>query len=188
MRVRALNILMCSVIISVFGRVLPLEAQERGKVIRLERDGLKLEMQALGHDAVQAFFIGRGFSAQNARMIAHEGCFFRSAIGNGQKTAGDKEITIDLRRWRLTGKGGRGGLRVREDWQKIWVERGVAEDARTAFYWALFPTRQSYGPTDYNWGMLSFGLTPGTEFDLKLRWRFGAKEQLVTLKGLQCAR
>jgi len=176
------------VFIFVPGIVLPLQAQERNKVFRLEREGLKLETQALGRDAVQAFFIGRGFSAANALMIAAQGCVFRSAIGNGGAQAGAPDITIDLRQWRLVHNGGRSAPRVREDWQKIWEKRQIPEDAQTAFYWALFPTKQSYGPTDYNWGMLTFGLAPGTRFDLQLRWLYKGQEREFTLKGLQCAR
>ncbi len=179
--------LMCSLLIYAMAGAMPLGAQEAGKVYKLERAGLKLEMQALRPDVVRAFFIGRGFSAAGALMIARQGCVFRSAIGNGAGAAGAPEIAIDLRRWRILAKGGAGAMRIREEWQKIWRERQIPENARTAFYWALFPTEQNYGPTDYNWGMLTFGLAPGERFDLVLRWEYGDKEQEMTLKGLQCA-
>ncbi len=180
-------VLMCSLLIYAMGSASPLGAQEAGKVYKLERAGLRLEMQALAPDVVRAFFIGRGFSAAEALMIARRGCVFRSAIGNAAGAAGAPEIAIDLRRWRIPGKDGGSTMRIREEWQKIWRERQIPEKARTAFYWALFPTEQNYGPMDYNWGMLTFGLAPGERFDLVLRWEYGDREQEMTLKGLQCA-
>ncbi|HHK75113.1 MAG TPA: hypothetical protein ENJ57_08100 [Rhizobiales bacterium] len=163
------------------------QAQQAGKVLRLESKGLKLEMQRLSRQRVQAFFIGRGFSAAHALMIARQGCIFRSAIGNSGKMPEEPQIKIDLRQWQVMSKGKNKKMRVREQWQKIWEKENVSEEARTAFYWALFPTRQTYAPTDYNWGMLSFGLAPGARFDLVLRWTYGEKQQMTVLKGLQCA-
>ena len=93
-----------------------------------------------------------------------------------------------LTEWRAAPEGGNpASPKVREDWTRVWQERAAPEDAVTAFYWALFPTEQTFHPNDYNWGFLTFGFPPGTVFDLTLSWRNGDTSHKTTIKGLQCA-
>lgn len=163
-------------------------AQEAGPV-HIDRDGLKFEMAPLGADPVRAFFLARGFGAADAQHIVDTACLFRSAIGSTATAADSPEVTIALTEWRVTPVGGQATApKSREDWEAVWKARGVAEDAATAFYWALFPTEQTFYPTDYNWGFLTFGLPPGTAFDVTLGWRTGGTSHTTTIKGLQCAR
>lgn len=163
-------------------------AEETGTV-RIERDGLKLEMAPLGADPVRAFFLARGFAAADAQHIVDTACMFRSAIGTAETAAGSPEVTVPLTEWSVKLAGGEAiAPKSREDWEEVWKARGVAEDAATAFYWALFPTEQTFYPTDYNWGFLTFGLPRGTTFDLTLVWRTGGTSHTTTIKGLQCAR
>lgn len=162
---------------------------EGPKPVRIERDALKLEMAPLGADPVRAFFLARGFAAADAQHIVDTACLFRSAIGNGAPAAGSPEVTVALTEWRVTPIGGSATApKSREDWEAVWKARGVAEDATTAFYWALFPSEQTFYPTDYNWGFLTFGLAPGTAFDLTLVWRTGGTSHSTSIEGLQCAR
>lgn len=157
--------------------------------VRIDRDGLKLEMAPLGPDPVQAFFLARGFSEGDARHVVETACLFRSAIGNAETAAGTPEVTVSLSEWRVMPSGGEPKApEVRENWEAVWKARGVAEDASTAFYWSLFPTEQTFHPNDYNWGFLTFGLPAGTVFDLKVVWRSGAIDHEATIKGLRCAK
>ena len=78
--------------------------------------------------------------------------------------------------------------RTREDWEAVWQERGVGEEPATAFYWSLFPTEQTFAPTDYNWGFLTFGLPPGARFDLELAWSSADKVHNARLEGLTCGK
>ena len=163
-------------------------AQQAERVIKWSGDGLRLELAALSLDQIRAFFIGRGFSSTDADFIAQTGCVFRSAIGNaGMKTDAPK-VALDLMQWRvwLTGSGKQ--IRTREDWAKIWAQRGAEEAATIAFHWALFPTRQEFAPTDYNWGMITFGLPSGTSFDLVVKWRTSGAEHVTRLEGLTCGK
>lgn len=156
--------------------------------VRIERDGLKLEMAPLGSDPVRAFFLARGFATGDVQHIVDTACLFRSAIGSAGTAAGSPEVTVALSEWRVMPTGGAASApRSREAWEAIWKARGVPEDAATAFYWALFPTEQTFYPTDYNWGFLPFGLAPGTSFDLTLVWRTGGTSHTNTIKGLRCA-
>lgn len=157
--------------------------------IHVERDGLKLEMAPLGDDPVRAFFLARGFPSDDAQHIVETACLFRSAIGNSFSAEGSPEVTVALTEWRVTPASGRlGALKLREDWESVWKARGVPGDAATAFYWSLFPTEQTFYPTDYNWGFLTFGLPSGTVFDLTLSWRTGGSSHSTTIRGLQCPR
>ncbi len=157
--------------------------------IRIERDGLKLEMAPLGADPVRAFFLARGFGSGDAEHIVETACLFRSAIGSAQTAEGSPDVSVALSEWRVSPSGGISvAPKVREDWETVWKARGVPEEAATAFYWSLFPTEQTFYPTDYNWGFLTFGLKPGTTFDLTLTWRTGGMPHSTSIKGLQCAR
>lgn len=154
---------------------------------RLERDGLKLELAPLASDQVVGFFLGRGFSKEDAEHIAMTGCVFRSAIGNSHQQADAAEVRVALPAWRIIRQGATASPpRTREDWEPIWNGRKMTEDAATAFFWALFPTEQTFAPTDHNWGFLTFGLPPGASFDLELRWRSGGTEHSARMEGLAC--
>jgi len=168
--------------------------------------GLKLELQTMPLDLVRAFFLGRGFSKENAEIIAQHGCIFRSAIGNSGTKASDPATTIDLNKWRskrripaLPDKGwtiypplASSALPfpplTREDWDKFWQKRKISEGARTALYWALFPTKQTYQASDYNWGMISFALAPQTRFNLEVHWQMAGVPQKHVFKNLECGK
>ena len=51
----------------------------------------------------------------------------------------------------------------------------------------MLPTRQTFQPGDYNWGMTSFGLPPGARFDLDLVIEIDGHAVTETLSGLVCA-
>lgn len=150
-------------------------------------NGLRLEVQALTLDQTRAFFLGRGFDGTTADEIARTGCFFRSDMGNASGVSGDPVVELDLARWRVERGAGSHPPRLREDWRELWKTRGIAPAPRTAFHWALFPTRQSFSPGDYNWGMITMGLEPGSRFRLQVSWRRGGRAESTVLNGLECA-
>lgn len=162
---------------------------EASEPVRLERDGLKLEFAPLTPDQVRAFFRARGFGGEDTEHIVATGCVFRSAVGSAFAKIGEPEINVALGQWQVRPtKGEPSAPKVREDWEVVWKARGVPQDAATAFYWALFPTDQSFSPTDYNWGFLTFGLPSGTTFDLTLSWKTGGTAHTATIEGLTCAK
>ncbi len=156
--------------------------------VKWSGDGLKLELQAMPPDLVRAFFLGRGFSAKDADYIANTGCIYRSALGNNGVKPGDPATTIELTKWRIMGPKEPQTIQTRQQWAKIWDTRKVSDNAKVAFYWALFPTAQSYQASDYNWGMISFNMPPGTRFDLEVRWRNGDVDKNKVLKKLECGK
>ncbi|MCP4933559.1 MAG: hypothetical protein GY927_05000 [bacterium] len=157
-------------------------------VIKWSGGGLKLELQAMPLDLVRAFFLGRGFSAIDADYIAKTGCIYRSALGNNGVKSGDPATVIELTKWRIIGPKEPQVIQTRQQWAKIWDNRKVSKNAKVAFHWALFPTSQSYRSSDYNWGMISFNMPPGTRFDLEVRWRSGDVEKNKMLKKLECGK
>jgi len=170
------------------GSAMAQSAPTNSAAIKWSGEGLKLELQALSLDLTRAFFLGRGFNAKSADHIAQTGCIFRAALGNSGLTASSPAVSIRLANWRTIRPDGRHPVRTREDWAKIWEARNISETAKTAFHWALFPTTQSYQSTDYNWGMISFALPPGSRFDLEVHWLQGGEKKMKLLKNLECGK
>lgn len=166
-------------------------AQETAPTFRWQGEGLRLETSALSRDQVLGFFMGRGFDLKTATFFADEGCVFRSAIGRQKDSDPTRSVSIDLSQWRvhLQGKdvqGKKHAMRMRKQWDVIWDRMDVDESARVGFKWALFPPQQTFGPNDYNWGMLTFAQPPGTKFDLEIVWTFGGEIKKHRIEGLKC--
>lgn len=178
---------MAGVVVATAGSLPHAAAQDANNVFRWTGDGLRLELAALSGEQVEAFFIGRGFEVAAAALIAAEGCVFRSDVGHLSDQPDATPVTVDLSTWQIIAGETEHTLRTRADWAPVWRQRNVEPGPRTAFKWALFPTRQTFGPGDYNWGMITFGRPPGTRFDLKIRWQMGQATHEAVLTGLECA-
>lgn len=170
---------------SVFAQDANLEGPD---VHRWNGHGLRIETAALSHDQVRGFFIGRGFNEVGVNALIDEGCMFRSAIGNDATDPDALHLTIHQDEWRLFVDGEERKLRTRADWLPVWDRLGVDVEQRVAFKWALFPETQIFAPTDYNWGMITFGLPPGTRFDLELVWHEGKIKRTKRFQGMECAK
>jgi hypothetical protein len=97
-------------------------------------------------------------------------------------------MELDLAEWRVTAPGsGPRPLRLADDWQAQWQQRAVSQAARIAFRWSLLPGRQSFEPGDWNMGMVTLGLAPGSPFDLLLVWHAGPGKRQLRLEGMRCA-
>jgi hypothetical protein len=153
------------------------EIAERGASIRL--------VQRLP-DQTRGFFQARGFSEADAERIA-QSCVFQTVFKNVAPASDPSVVEYNLHDWTVHAAGARRGMKTRERWQAEWTERQAPQAAQIAFEWALLPTRQTYRPGDYNWGMTIFDLKPGTEFDLDVVWREHGKVHTVRLMGVRCA-
>ncbi|NQV84210.1 MAG: hypothetical protein HQ494_10365 [Rhodospirillales bacterium] len=150
-------------------------------------DGLSLEVAPLPIEPATAFFSNRGFPYKKAIKLAQNGCIFRSAIGHDGKKASDPPVHINVADWSLKIGGVVRAYRTKEEWLARFEKDGVPEEARIAFQWATFPTRQTFQAEDYNWGIHAFDLPPGTTFDLTVVWRYGKDMKQVVLKDLKCS-
>jgi hypothetical protein len=135
-------------------------------------------------DQTRAFFMARGFEAEDADQIARR-CVFQTMFKNIAPPGGSA-VEFDLGEWTIDTGNGTRGLLTREDWDRRWEERGVPQAARIAFEWSLLPTRQRYLPGDFNWGMTSYGLPPGSRFDLRFSWMQDAARHRGSIPGVEC--
>jgi len=153
------------------------ELQDRGMSLRL--------VQRLP-DQTRAFFLARGFSKDDAELIA-QSCVFQTVFRNTSNKSDPDPISYDQRDWVVIGNDGNSGMKTREAWEAIWTERNAPKAARIAFKWALYPTEQTYQPGDYNWGMSTTGLVPGSKFDLKVTWHQYDSIRSAVIKDMRCA-
>ena len=143
-----------------------------------QRQGITLQLVQRLPDQTRAFFLGRGFSREDADRIARA-CVFQTIFRND----GRQPIEYNLDDWSLTTTGITTGattqdkrpVQTRQRWDRVWAQRQTAQAARIAFRWSLLPTVQQFKPGDYNWGMSSYGLPPGSRFDLTLTLKINGK-------------
>ena len=144
--------------------------------------GISIQLVQRTPDQTRAFFQGRGFSSGDADTIALA-CVFQTIFRND----GMQPLTYDLNAWQITHHGDSFPLQTRERWEQKWLDRAVKPAARIAFRWSLLPTRQSFEPGDYNWGMTSFGLPPGAAFDLSLILMVNGRSVSAEIPAVVCA-
>jgi len=154
----------------------------------LNNDAFGLELIQRLPDQTRGFFQGRGFSRQVADQIATECVLQTIGKNNSSASTGKKSIQYNLQDWKVSVGGHLQGIKLKEQWEREWGDDPqISNAARIAFRWATFPTQQEFEPGgDFNWGMISFGLPPGTAFDLKVRWTQNGKAQSNWIKHIEC--
>ncbi|QKT02777.1 hypothetical protein HUS23_02585 [Ectothiorhodospiraceae bacterium 2226] len=147
--------------------------------------GISLEMIQRLPDQSRAFFAARGFPPDAAEQVA-EDCVFQTVLSNADPDG--RPVQVDLAQWRVQPAGGEAQAPILEEqWDAHWREAGLPDAARIAFRWATFPTDQIFEDADYNWGMTTLGLPPGTEFELRVRWLLDGEPRTVTIPDMHCA-
>jgi hypothetical protein len=162
-------------------------AQQANWKYVVEKPVLKLKMSPLAADTVKAFFGGRGFSARQTEYLAQNACMFRSDIGS-RAQAGGPELAINIDEWRIITANGKKPPRLRDEWSSLWQAAKVGQEQQTAFYWAMFPTRQVFEPSDYNWGMFGMMLAPASHFDLQIVWHENGVKKMDIIRGMECGK
>ena len=152
----------------------------------IREPGVSIRLVQRLPDQTRGFFQARGFSVADAELIA-QSCVFQTIFKNVSPATDAGVIEYNLRDWVVHAAGTRQSMKTREDWQGQWTQRRVPQAAQLAFEWALLPTRQTYGPGDYNWGMSVYGLAPGTKFDLDIVWYQRGVRRTAHLQGVHCA-
>jgi hypothetical protein len=147
-------------------------------------EGALLRLTQRLPDQTRAFFLGRGFGAEDADHIARR-CVFQTMFKN-IAPRGTEALEFDLEQWRVHSAEDTGVLLTREHWARLWEKRDVPRAARIAFEWSLLPTRQRYQPGDFNWGMTSYGLEPGSRFDLDFFWSRDGVHHRGRIEGVEC--
>jgi hypothetical protein len=163
------------------------DPQTKLKGWKFNQNDMELELIQRLPDQTRGFFLGRGFSTEIVNDIANA-CVFQTIVRNTGANTGAKPISVSLKKWQVVHNEKTTPLKLKEDWNRQWAKANVRPSAKLAFRWATFPTEQTFHPSgDYNWGMISFGLSPGALFDLNLQWVVGDKTYKATIKNIQCA-
>ena len=159
------------------------QAEDGLRFWRLTEDGMSLELVQRLPDQTRAFFQARGFSVEQADIIAGD-CIFQTILRNtGSKAA----VSYDLNDWRVIVQGGGHGMNLKDEWDRQWQDLRVTESARIAFRWSFLPIRQRFEPGDYNWGMTSYRLSPGKSFELEVAWQREGVRETARIPNVQCA-
>ncbi len=162
------------------------DAEARLPYWEIVEPGVSIRIVQRLPDQTRGFFQARGFSVADSELIA-QSCVFQTVFRNLAPATEPVMIEYNLNEWVVQTAGAEGRMKTREDWRKIWTGRRASQAAQLAFEWGLLPTRQTYGPGDYNWGMSVYGLAPGTEFALDVVWRQNGERRTARLNGVRCA-
>lgn len=152
----------------------------------LKEGGFKLKLIQRLPDQTRAFFQARGFSNKIANNIALS-CVFQAIGTNIGKDKHAESISYSLKDWKIKINNEIQNVKLKESWKKQWPKSDVNATARIAFTWATFPTTQTFASGgDYGWGMISFGLPPQSQFDLKVVWKQNQKIKSTWIRAVTC--
>lgn len=138
-------------------------------------------------DQTRAFFQARGFSQAIADKIA-TACVLQAIGKNTSHTPHGTSISYRLADWKIRHNGKLQGIKLKSDWEAQWRQHDSASKAsRIAFRWATFPSQQRFeADGDFNWGMISFGLPPGSVFDLQVVFQQNQQLHKLWIQQIKC--
>ena len=185
--------------LTVMGILLPVcFASEQGTVLTGTDESAKLPFWEWRTDSVslrlvqrlpdqsRAFFMARGFNKQQADLIARS-CIFQTVYKNITTASQQRVVEYNLQDWEVIHDGDTRSLKIREKWMQQWRQEKIPQAAQIAFEWSLLPTHQRYQAQDYNWGMTSYNLPPGSEFDLIMKWTENGNQKTGRINDIKCA-
>ena len=146
--------------------------------------GVTLSLTQIKPDPARAFYLNRGFPPHAVERYA-TACVYMTVLRND---AAPGELSFRLDDWRVQSEGRTQPPISVEAWMEQWRALGLTEAARIAFRWAQFPPEQEYAVGEWNQGMLTTGLPPGSRFDLIARWTVAGKTFEGKLENVVCAR
>lgn len=150
-----------------------------------DNDGFLLRLTQRLPDQTRAYFEARGFDEASAE-IAATSCIFQTMIKN-TGTQPSQKISATISDWQVVSGESSKKLLHRKYWRNLWLERNQSQSARVAFEWSLLPESVEYDINDYNWGMSSYGLPPGSQFDLIFSWKSQGKIFEGRIDNVICA-
>jgi hypothetical protein len=147
---------------------------------------IEIELVQRLPDQSRALFMNHEFSRDVIEDLALS-CMTQTIIRNSGKSGSGQAVSIDLRKWRMQHKGKTRGIKLKEQWLSSWSDEQASPAAKLVIRWGLFPTQQEYLPDDYNWGLTTFGIPPGSVFDLEVTWQEGDKSRSGKISNIVCA-
>ena len=172
---------------STHGQVLHSVNEENGleKWHFIEGD-IEIELVQRLPDQSRALFMNQEFSRDVIEDLALS-CMTQTIIRNSGKSGSGQAVSIDLRQWRMHYKGKTSGIKLKEQWLTSWSDEHASPAAKLVIRWGMFPTEQEYMPDDYNWGLTTYGIPPGSVFDLEVTWQEGGKSRSGKIRNIVCA-
>lgn len=149
-------------------------------------EGMSLRLVQRMPDQSRAFFLARGFSAEEVEQVAGR-CVFQTIFRNISHEAQPAPLHYRQQDWTVQHQDRDASILTREDWARLWERQEAAPAARIAFQWALLPAEQTYEAGDYNWGMTMIDLPPGSRFKLGVSWEQFGETRTFLIEDLQCA-
>ena len=147
---------------------------------------IEIELVQRLPDQSRALFMKHEFSRDVVEDLALS-CMMQTIIRNSGKSGSGQAVLIDLAQWRMQHKGRESGIRLKEQWLASWSDEQASPAARLIVRWGLFPTQQEYLPGDYNWGLTTYGIAPGSVFDLAVSWEEGGEPRSGKINDIVCA-
>ncbi len=146
--------------------------------------GVTLSLTQIPPNPVRAFYLNRGFPPEAVERYA-TACVYMTVLRND---AAPGELSFRLDDWSVQSEGRTQPPKSVAAWMAQWQALGLTETAQIAFRWAQFPPQQEYAVGEWNQGMLSTGLPPGSQFNLTARWTVAGKTYEGKLENVVCAR
>ena len=147
---------------------------------------IEIELVQRLPDQSRALFMKHDFSRDVIEDLALS-CMMQTIIRNSGKSGNGQAVSIDLTQWRMRHKGVRSGIKLKDQWLASWSDEQASPAAKLIIRWGLFPTEQDYLPGDYNWGLTTYGIPPGSVFDLEVNWEEGGKPRSGKISNIACA-
>ncbi len=145
--------------------------------------GVTLSLTQILPNQARAFYLNRGFPPEAVEPYA-TACVYMTVLRND---AAPGEVSFRLADWAVQSAGSERPPLAVEGWMAQWREMGLTDAAQIAFRWAQFPPEQEYAVGEWNQGMLTTGLPPGSRFDLTARWTVAGKIFEGKLENVVCA-
>ena len=149
-------------------------------------DNIEIELIQRLPDQTRAMLMKHRFSPAVIEQLA-QSCMFQTIIRNISDADSGQVVTIDQSQWRIHHNGREQGIMLKEPLLESWGVDDADDAARLVVRWGMFPTRQEYLASDYNWGLTAFGLPPGTRFDLDVSWGVGGVQHTGRIPAIVCA-
>jgi hypothetical protein len=137
-------------------------------------------------DQTRALFMNHDFSREVIEELAHS-CMFQTIVRNTGRSGSGQPVAVDLTQWRMHHDGKTTGILLKEPLLDSWSDADASPEAKLVVRWGMFPTRQEYLPSDYNWGLTAYGIPPGSTFDLEVSWTEGGEAHAATIEDIVCA-
>lgn len=155
------------------------------KTWEIHVDGVHFSLTQILPEQAKAFYVNRGFTLEQIEQYTSS-CVYMTVLRNDSAPG---NIHFISNNWSILVKNKPHKLVPVSQWVKRLSTTGAKKSAIIAFRWAQFPPEQEYKPGgDWNQGMLSIGLPPGSKFDAFAKWDIAGKEYQAKLTGVQCAK